>query len=122
MQNFAMIYVQLLSYELYICELTRNLDTFPAKKRWMISTAFVLRIVIRNGKIVWRHGIVNIFAWNEISGVAIQKILQNIKNGYFQCFSEEFLSENNFEIVLTNFYCYKYDANNSEAVEKIATY
>ena len=36
-------------------------------------------------------------------------------------FSEEFLSENGFETVLATFYCYDYDANASEAVEKIGT-
>ena len=33
-------------------------------------------------------------------------------------FCEELLSENDFEAVLVNFYCYKYDANVSEAVEQ----
>ena len=40
------------------------------------------------------------------------------KNG---CFSEDLLSENDFEAVLVNFCCYKYDANVSEAVQKIST-
>ena len=31
------------------------------------------------------------------------------------------LGENNFEAVLTTFYCYDYSANASEAVQKIAT-
>ena len=58
----------------------------------------------------------------KISGVAIQKTLQKWKNDYLHCFSKESFSENNFETVLANFYCYKYDANASEEVEKIAIY
>ena len=40
------------------------------------------------------------------------------KNGGF---SEDLLSENDFEAVLVNFCCYKYGANVSEAVQKIST-
>ena len=36
-------------------------------------------------------------------------------------FSEELLSENDFEAVLANFCCYDYGANTSEAVQKIST-
>ena len=36
-------------------------------------------------------------------------------------FSEDLLSENDFEAVLVNFCCYKYGANASEAVQKIST-
>ena len=36
-------------------------------------------------------------------------------------FSEDFLSEDDFEAVLATFCCYDYGANSSEAVEKIAT-
>ena len=49
---------------------------------------------------------------------SIQKIHQNSKNGGF---CEELLSENDFEAVLVNFYCYEYGANASEAVQKIST-
>ena len=35
-------------------------------------------------------------------------------------FSEEFLSENDFGVVLANFCCYHYGANLSEAVDRIA--
>ena len=34
-------------------------------------------------------------------------------------FRDEFLSENDFETVLTTFWCYDYGANASEAIEKI---
>ena len=37
-------------------------------------------------------------------------------------FCEEFLSENHFEDILANFYCYDYGANASEAVRKITTH
>ena len=36
-------------------------------------------------------------------------------------FCEEFHSENGFEAILTNFCCYDYGANASEAVQKIST-
>ena len=35
-------------------------------------------------------------------------------------FCEEFLNENDFEAVLTNFCCYDYGVNASEAVQKMA--
>ena len=55
----------------------------------------------------------------EISGVVLQQIHQNSKkkSGY----REEWLCENDFETVLATFYCYDYGANDSEAVQKIAT-
>ena len=34
-------------------------------------------------------------------------------------FRDEFLSENDFETVLTTFWCYDYGVNASEAIEKI---
>ena len=43
---------------------------------------------------------------------------QTAKNGGF---FEELLSEKDFEAVLVNFCCYEYDANTSEAVQKIST-
>ena len=43
-------------------------------------------------------------------------MLQTSINDYLHCFSKELFSEKNFEIVLGNFYCYKYDANASEEV------
>ena len=36
-------------------------------------------------------------------------------------FCEEFHNENDFEAVLTTFYCYDYGVNASEAVQKMAT-
>ena len=44
-------------------------------------------------------------------------IKQQINGG----FSEDLLSENDFEAILVNFYCYKYGFNASEAVQKIRT-
>ena len=35
--------------------------------------------------------------------------------------SEDFVSEDDFEAILTTFCCYDNDANSSEAVEKIST-
>ena len=57
----------------------------------------------------------------EISGVVVQKIhKKKTKIGCFYCFSEEFLSKNDFEAVLTTYCCYDYDVSDSEIAEKIA--
>ena len=50
----------------------------------------------------------------EISGVVVQKIHQNSKNGSF---CEELLSENDFEAVLANFCFYDYGASTSETIQ-----
>ena len=44
-----------------------------------------------------------------------------IKRAKNSGFSEEFLSENYFEVVLAAFCCYDYGANASEAIQKITT-
>ena len=44
--------------------------------------------------------------------------MKTAKNGSF---CEELISDNDFEAVLATFCCYGYGANNSEAVQKIAT-
>ena len=54
-------------------------------------------------------------------GWPYRKYIKTAKNGCFHCFSEEFLSGNDFQAVLATFCCYDYGANASEAVEKIAT-
>ena len=55
----------------------------------------------------------------EIFGVAVQKIHQKQqKNGSF---SEQLLSEYDFEAVLVNFCFYDCGANASETVQKIST-
>ena len=77
-------------------------------------------IVIRNGRIVWKHGL---FCW--YFGLSLKYLewpyreyIKTAKNGDF---CEELLSENDFEAVLTTFYCYDHGAKASEAVQKIAT-
>ena len=65
--------------------------------------------------------IVDIFTWTWNSGVAVQGIHQNSKNGYFHCFNEEFVTKNDFKVVLATFCCYGYGVNASEAVGRIAT-
>ena len=62
--------------------------------------------------------IVDIFAWIETSGVAVQKIHENNKKWQL---CEELLSKNDLETVLATFCCYDYGANASEAVQKKAT-
>ena len=56
----------------------------------------------------------------EISGVAVQSIHQNSKNGDF---CDELLGENDIDIeaVLATLCCYDHSAKASEAVQKIAT-
>ena len=44
-----------------------------------------------------------------------------IKKAKNSGFREELLSKNDFEAVLTTFYCYDYGVNASEAVQKVAT-
>ena len=53
----------------------------------------------------------------EISVVAVQVMPQNSKNG---CLLREFFCGDDFDAVLDIFRSYRYDANASEAVEKIA--
>ena len=79
-----------------------------------------MSIVIRNGKIVWKHGlIVDIFAWTWI--IWGGRTENTSKQQKMVAFFEELLSENDFEAVLATFCCYDYGANASEAVQKIAT-
>ena len=133
LQNFAMIYVQVLSLCTTIIYMwnrthwagaTLNSDTFPAKKTLNAINSICSKHSYkkRKGSLKTRAVLLIFLFEIEISGVVIEKILQNIKDRYFHCFSEEFLSENNFETVLASFYCYKYNTNTSKAVEKIATY
>ena len=65
--------------------------------------------VIKNGKIVWKHG-----------GPYGCRTENTLKQWKIAAFSEEFLSENGFEAVLATLWYYDYDAKISEAVEKIA--
>ena len=50
-------------------------------------------------------------------GWQYREYIKTAKNGGI---CEEMLSENDFEAVLANFYYYDYDANASEAVQKIS--
>ena len=49
-------------------------------------------------------------------GWLYREYTKTLKNGGFR---EELLNEYDFEAVLTNFCCYDYGANTSEAVQKI---
>ena len=63
--------------------------------------------------------IVDIFTWTlNIWGWPYKEYIKTAKNSGF---SEELLSENDFEAVLAALYCFDYGANASEAVQKIAT-
>ena len=63
--------------------------------------------------------IVDIFAWTWNFWVG--QTGNTSKQQEIAAFSEEILSENDFEAVLPFFCCYDYGANVSEAIEKIAT-
>ena len=78
-----------------------------------------LCIVIRNGTIVWKHGL---YCWYfhlnlKYLGWPYIAYIKTAKN---EDFCEEFHSENNFEAVLATFCCYDHGAKASEAVQKIA--
>ena len=126
-----MIYVQLSSYELYIYVNSAALAGFQSQFRKLSrkkALNSINSIYSKHSHKKWKdilktRSVMLIFLLEiKISGVAIKKTLQTSKNGYLHCFSKESFSENNFETVLANFYCYKYDANASEEVEKIAIY
>ena len=75
-------------------------------------------IVIRNGRIVWKHGP---YCWYfrlnlKYLGWLYRAYIKTAKNGGF---CEELLSENDFEAVLATFCCYDHGAKASEAVQKI---
>ena len=53
----------------------------------------------------------------EISGVVVQRIHQNSEKK--AAFSEDFLSEDDFEADLATLRCYDNDVKSSEVVEKI---
>ena len=77
-------------------------------------------IVIRNAKIVWKHGA---YCWYfclnlKYLGWPYRAYIKTAKNGDF---CEEFLSENDLEAVLVTFCYYEHGAKASEAVQKIAT-
>ena len=79
---------------------------------WQGSQYASVTIVIRNGKIVWKHGPC---CW--YLGWPCRVSIKTAKNGEF---CEELRSENDFEAVLATFCCYDYGAKASEAVQKIA--
>ena len=77
-------------------------------------------IVIRNGKIVWKH---RPYCWCfclnlNYLGWPYRAYIKTAKNGNF-CL--ELLSKNDFETVLVMFCCYDHGAKASDKVQKIAT-
>ena len=77
-------------------------------------------ILIRNGKIVSKHGP---YCWYfrlnvKYLGWPYKEYIKTAKNNGFR---EELLSEFDFEAVWATFCFYEYGANASEAVQKIAT-
>ena len=89
-------------------------------RSWLRNLFVSLFIVIRNGKIVWKHGP---YCWYyrlnlKYPGWPYRAYIKTAKNGG-SC--EELLSENDFEAVLTSLCSYDYGVNVSRAVSKIAT-
>ena len=74
--------------------------------------------VIRNGKIVWKHGPYCWFFWLNLKylGWSYKAYIKTVKNSDF-CY--EMLSKNDFEAVLATFCCYDHGAKASEEVQKI---
>ena len=76
--------------------------------------------VIRNGKIVWKHGpCCRYFRLNlKYLECPYRKYIKTAKNDDF---CEDLLGENDFEAVLSPLCCYNYGANAPEVDQKIAT-
>ena len=75
---------------------------------------------MRNGKIVWKHGL---YCWYFHLNLTLLRwpyrtYIKTLKNGDF---CEELRSENDFATVLATFCCYDHGANTSETVQKIPT-
>ena len=81
----------------------------------MAVTLLTFCIVIRNGKIVWKHGpYCCYFCLNlKFLGWPYRAYIKTTKNGDF---CEELLSENDFETVLPTSLCYGLGAMAFEAV------
>ena len=72
-------------------------------------------IVIKNGKIVWKHEPYCFHLNLKYLGWLYRAYIKTAKNGDF---CEELLSENDFEAVLVTFCCYDHGVKASEAVQK----
>ena len=77
-------------------------------------------IVIRNGKIVWKHGPCCWYFHLNLKYLewSYRAFIKTAKNGNF---CQELLSKNDFEAILTTFTCYDHGAKASEEVQKIVT-
>ena len=73
-------------------------------------------IVIRNGKIVWKHGPYCGYFRLKYLGCPYRAYIKTAKNSNF---CEELLTENDFETVLVTFYCYSHGLKASEAVQNV---
>ena len=79
-----------------------------------------INIVIRNGKIVWKH---RPYCWYFVLNLKYLRwpyraYIKTAKNGNFW---EELLSGNDFEAVLATFCSYDHGTRTSEAVQKTVT-
>ena len=83
-----------------------------------------IKILVRTGSLRQPALFKEILATNSKTLVRIgtgTRDISYIKTEENGGFCEEVLSENDFEAVLVTFCCYGYDANASEAVQKVAT-
>ena len=80
-----------------------------------------MNTVIRNGKIVWKHGLYYLYFILNLKylGWLYREYIRAAKNGGF---CGELLSESDFETILVTFCCCDYGTSASEAVQKIVTY
>ena len=95
----------------------RDPKTFYFNFHWLKT--FNKNMVIRNGKIVWKHG--PPYCWYshlnlKYLGWLYRAYIKTGKNGNF-CL--EMLSKNDFEVVLATFSSYDHGAKVSEEVQKI---
>ena len=100
-------------------------ENIACKSRYekLLNTELVwdsLVIVIRNGKIVWKHGPYCSYFHLNLKYLAwpYRAYIKIAKNSDF---CEELLSENDFEEGLATFCCYDHGTKASEAAQKIAT-
>ena len=105
------------SQRIIIVHLTQSFKTFRTVK--CIFHVNVI-IIIRNGKLIWKHGPYCRFLRLNLKylGWSDREYIKRSNNGHF---CEYLLSENNFDAVLATFCCYDYGANTTETVHKFAT-
>ena len=95
-----------------------HLDKTDRQKKWVLELSET--IVIRNGKIVWKHGSYCLYFCLKLKflGWPYRKYIKTAK---MAAYNEDLLCRDDFDAALAFFLSYCYSVNTSEAVEKIAT-